>query len=213
MSDLPLNGKKIAVLVESQYVPGEIKIYQERFASYGATVELVSRLWGQAALTFYSTVEEAGQQPETLTVTTDVDSVQPEDYAAIIMAANYTSVRLRYAAPPAGQVMTPETIRTAPAVRFFAAAMGNPDIIKGAPCHALWLLTPMPELLAGRMVTCNAVVLSDIHNAGAIYVAPEPGSPDSLQICIDQDLVTSTSWHASATLVDAIRDLILARSI
>ena len=36
MADKSLAGKKIAVLVEAQYIPAEIKIYQERFASYGA---------------------------------------------------------------------------------------------------------------------------------------------------------------------------------
>ena len=57
MADKPLSGKKIAVIVESQYVPQEIKCYQERFASYGATVELLSNLWGNKSLPFYSTVE------------------------------------------------------------------------------------------------------------------------------------------------------------
>jgi protease I len=48
----PLAGKKIAVVVESQYVPGEIRIYQERFAEYGATVVLMSRLWGKPSQRF-----------------------------------------------------------------------------------------------------------------------------------------------------------------
>ena len=38
MPDKSLAGKKIAVLVEAQYIPAEIKCYQERFASYGAEV-------------------------------------------------------------------------------------------------------------------------------------------------------------------------------
>ena len=40
MADKSLAGKKIAVLVESQYVSAEIKCYQERFAGYGAEVAL-----------------------------------------------------------------------------------------------------------------------------------------------------------------------------
>ena len=41
MSNQPLANKKIAVLIEAQFIPHEIKTYQERFAAYGATVELV----------------------------------------------------------------------------------------------------------------------------------------------------------------------------
>ena len=66
MADRSLAGKKIAVLVESQYVAAEITCYQERFAGYGAEVHLMSRLWGQPKQTFVSEVEEAGRTPETL---------------------------------------------------------------------------------------------------------------------------------------------------
>src|SRR5512134_1168637 len=97
----PLAGKKVAVVVESQYIPGEIKIYQERFAGYGATVDLVSRLWGQSSARFYSTVEPnvVGQvdwKVEWLEVTKDFDHVNLGEYAAVVVAANYTSVRLRW---------------------------------------------------------------------------------------------------------------------
>ena len=68
MADKSLAGKKIAVLVESQYIPAEIKCYQERFAGYGAEVHLMSRLWGQPKQTFVSEVEVAGTKPETLEV-------------------------------------------------------------------------------------------------------------------------------------------------
>ena len=71
MADRSLAGKKIAVLVESQYIAAEIKCYQERFASYGAEVHLMSRLWGQPKQTFVSEVEEAGKTPETLDVGID----------------------------------------------------------------------------------------------------------------------------------------------
>ncbi len=214
MSDASLAGKKIAVIVESQYIPGEIKIYQNRFASYGATVDLVSRLWGQPSQRFYSTVEPdaAGNPPplEWLEVSLDFDAVNVDDYAAVIMAANYTSVRLRWI----GDVTitadnAAEMARSAPAARFFRRAMENPKIIKGAPCHGLWLLTPSPDILAGRRVICNQVVLADVINAGAIYTPCPPGTPPEKQVVVDRDLVTNNSWHASEELVDRIRDLIL----
>ena len=214
MADQSLNGKKVAVVVESQYIPGEIRIYQERFASYGATVELVSRLWGAPSQRFYSTVEpdDRGNVPpiEWLEVSVDIEKVDPADYAAVIVAANYTSVRLRWIGDVeinAGNAA--ELVRSTPAARFFRRAMENPKIIKCAPCHALWLLTPSPDILAGRKVICNQVVLADVINAGAIYTPAPPDTPSERQVVVDRDLVTNNSWHASKALVDKIRDLIL----
>jgi putative intracellular protease/amidase len=206
-----LAGKKIAVLVESEFVPHEIATYRERFASYGAEVHLMSRLWGKPSLTFVSDVENACEYPQTLTVEMDFSDVNLDDYAAVIMAANYTSVRLRWLddsdleQDAAGQPMIDgHSARRAPAVMFFERAMRNPRIVKGFPCHALWILTPIPEVLAGRRVTCNRVLLADVHNAGGIYVAPEGG------VAVDADLVTNDSAGHTAELVDAIRDRILA---
>jgi putative intracellular protease/amidase len=213
MTDTSLAGKKVAVIVESQYIPGEIKIYQERFASYGASVELVSRLWGQTTQRFYSTVEphEDGTVPplEWLEVTKDVEKVNVDDYAAVIAAANYTTVRLRYSEREITTGNAAEVARNTPAARFFRRAMENTAIIKGAPCHALWLLTPSPDILAGRQVICNPVVLADVINAGGIYTPCPAGTPPEQQVVVDRDLVTNTGWHASAALVDAIRELIL----
>jgi len=214
MSKKPLYGKKIAVLVESQYIPAEINIYQERFDSYGATVDLMSLLWNNPEQRFVSEVEKEGDKPEVLTVSIDFEKdIKLEDYAAVIMAANYTSVRLRWFTLPTGKAIEASMTRNAPAVQFFAQAMRNPCIIKGAPCHALWLLTPTPELLAGRKVTCNPVVLADVVNAGAVYVPAPVGSRWDMHVVVDQDLVTSSSYQASEGLVDSIKDAILAREM
>lgn len=211
MRNNSLMGKKVAVLVESEFVPSEIRAYQDRFAALEMRVDLISRLWGNPKLTFVSDVEKAGETPQTLDVAIDIDSVRPEDYAAVIMAANYTSVRLRWIPPPADRPMNPAMVRSAPAVRFFARAMDNPDIVKGAPCHGLWILTGTPEHLAGRRVTCNPVMLADVANTGAIYVPPVPGSPWEKQIVVDGDLVTSASASASTEFVNAIAETIRSR--
>jgi putative intracellular protease/amidase len=214
MNEQPLSGARIAVLVESQYIPSELRKYQERFAEYGANVDLVSRLWGQPSLRFYSTVEpdQAGDAPqlEWIEVGIDVDEVDLAAYDAVIATANYTSVRLRHVEPP--PVGTPQqAVRDAPAVRFVRRAMTDPRVVTALPCHALWLLTPMPELIAGRKVTCNPVVLADVLNAGGHYVPPGAEQPDSEQVVVDGDLVTSTSWLATDKLIDTVRDLVLAR--
>lgn len=218
MADTPLAGKKIAVLVESQYIAQEIACYRARFPELGAEVHLVTRLWGQPKQTFVSEVEVAGTTPETLDVTLDVDAVSVTDYAAVIMAANYTSVRLRWSDDSLTAADPRAAARSAPAVRFFAEAMRNPAIVKAAPCHGLWLLAPIPELLAGRRVTCNPVVLADVLNAGVVYVPAADADEWYRHVVVDDDLVTNMSAvHdgqpvGTEALVDAITEAILARA-
>jgi protease I len=207
-----LEGKKIAVLVETEFIPQEIAAYQTRFPELGATVHFMSRLWGNQSVRFVSDVDSVEDADRinrhqtslpTLEVNIDFQNVDINEYAAVIMAANYTSVRLRYFEPPAGQPISPEQTRTAPAVQFFAKAMANPKIIKGLLCHGLWLLTPMPELLKGRRVICHEVVLADIANAGALYV------PSPTNIVVDGDMVTGRSGQDVNAFIDAIAQQIV----
>ena len=214
MSSDMLAGKKVAVLVETEYIPHEIKAYQTRFPELGATVHLMSRLWNQPSARFVSDVDEVGKNLEELEVTIDFQNIDLNDYAAVIMSANYTSVRLRYFQPPAGYPISPAQTRTAPAVQFFAKAMANPQIIKGFLCHGLWILTPVPELLKGRRVICHEVVLADITNAGAIYLPPPPNSEpnDPRNIVIDGDVVTGRAGHDVNAFIDAIASQITIQS-
>jgi protease I len=198
MSTRTLEGKKIAVLLETEFIPEEIAAYQNRFPELGATVHFMSNLWRNPSVCFVSDVDRPGESPEYLDITIDFQNVDVNEYAAVIMAANYTSVRLRYFQPPEGQTICPEQVRTAPAVQFFAKAMANPKIIKGFLCHGLWILTPMPELLQGRRVICHEVVLADIANAGAIYV-PSPNN-----IVVDGDVVTGRSGQDVYAFIEAI---------
>jgi protease I len=192
-----LGGKKIAILVESEFIPEEIEAYQQQFSELKATVHFMSRLWGQSSVRFFSDTVE-GEIPKTLDVEIDFQDVDINDYAAVIMGANYTSVRLRYFEPPAGMPISGEQVRNSPAVQFYAKAMANPQIIKGALCHGLWIVTPMPELLKGRRVICHEVVLADIVNAGAIY------EPSLTGVVVDGDLVTGRSRHEVCPFIEAI---------
>lgn len=198
-----LEGKKIAVLLETEFIPEEIAAYQTRFPELGATVDLMSMLWGKPSERFVSDVDKIGKSLEYLDVTIDFRNIDINEYAAVIMAANYTSVRLRYFKPPDGQAISPQHVRTAPAVQFFAQAMKNPNIIKGFLCHGLWILTPVPELLKGRHIICHEVVLADIVNAGAIYV-PSPNN-----IVVDGDMVTGRSGHDVHAFIEAIAQQIV----
>lgn len=197
-----LGGNKIAILVESEFIPEEIKSYQKRFSELNATVHFMSRLWGQSSVCFYSDTEQ-GKIPETLEVKIDFEDVDVNDYAAVIMGANYTSVRLRYFEPPSGSPISSNQVRTSPAVQFYAKAMANPRIVKGALCHGLWIMTPMPELLKERKVICHEVVLADIINAGATYLSSPSG------VVVDGDLVTGRSKNEVEPFIDAISERII----
>lgn len=200
-----LSGRKIAVMVESEFIPEEIRAYQTRFPELGAHVDFISRLWGNASLEFVSdVVNDPANPPKRLTVGLDFGSANVEDYAAVIMAANYCSVRLRQFEAPAGETVKPEYARSAPAVRFFAKAMDNKHIVKGALCHGLWILTPMPELLRGRQVICHEVVISDVTNAGGVFVPAPTG------VHVDGDLVTGRSKDEVFLFIDTIAQQILS---
>ena len=222
----PLNGKKIAVIVESKFIPEEITTYQSCFGLYGAQVDLISRIWygdykpgSQYWKTpvFYSDVDPTDQQPwqspESVTVpdNNDVGQIKLEDYAAVIMSANYVSVRLRYPDDP--DITDPRAlVQSAPAVRFFAEAMNRKNLIKGALCHGLWILTPNPQLLKGRKVTCHTVVMADILNCGADVVFEDAGNgkKEPAKVVVDNDLVTGFSKHEVVPFVEAIAAQIMA---
>ncbi len=198
-----LAGHKVAVLVESEFIPEEIKVYRKRFAELGAEVHFVSRLWGNPSARFVSDVDEIGKLQEILEVHRDLKDCRVSDYSAIIMAANYTSVRLRMFETPAGVPVNPEMSREAPAVQFFAEAMKNPRVIKGALCHGLWILSPNPELIRGRRVICHEVMVADVRNMGAIYVPSKVGV-----VVVDGDLVSGHSKDEAPLFVDTIAQLV-----
>jgi protease I len=201
---LPLSGKKIGVLVENKFIPEEISAYQVGFPILGAEIEFISRLWygdyKPDSATFYSDVDPLDsppwESPQPLKVSRDISTVKPSDYAAVIMSANYTSVRLRYSTEP--ETLSPRAlVQSSPAVTWFAEAMKNPRIVKGALCHGLWILTPNPDLLKGRKVVCNLVVLADILNCGANPVM-------NPKVVVDKDLVTGYSKHEVLPFIQAI---------
>ena len=181
-----LQGKKVAVLVETEYIHEEINFYQSFFSKLGAQVDFLSYLWGQQERVLVSDVDSEEKELHKMTVNKDVADANPNDYAIVLTAANYVACRLREI-PPMGSLADPSYLRSPSAVRFFASAMMNPAIVKGALCHALWILTPVPELLKDRKVICHTVVLADVVNAGGIYV------PDPSHVVVDRDLVTGRS--------------------
>jgi protease I len=207
---MPLAGAKIGVLLENKFIPEEISAYQTGFAILGAEVEFISRIWygdyRPQSTIFYSDVDPLDSQPwespQNIKVSHDISTVKPDDYAAVIMSANYTSVRLRWSSE--SESMDPRAyVQSAPVVAWFADAMKNRKVIKGALCHGLWILTPNPELLQGRKVVCNPVVLADILNCGA-QATLNP------KVVVDGDLVTGYSKHEVVPFIRAIAQQVAA---
>jgi protease I len=61
----PLSGKRVAVLVETEFIPAEIDCYQTRFPALGAQVDLLTYLWGSPQRELISDIE-AHQRPSHL---------------------------------------------------------------------------------------------------------------------------------------------------
>lgn len=131
--ELPLAGKRVAVLVETEFIWIELNCYLKRFPELGAEVDLITYLWGAKERELVPDVDSPDspiKNLRTLTVSKDFNDVKVEDYEIVIMVANYCAVRLREIMPM-GSLGSPEEVSTPPAVRFFAKAMENKRIVKG----------------------------------------------------------------------------------
>lgn len=169
-----LQGKKIGILLESDFYEHEIWYYHYRFPEEGAELHFLSRLWGQSSLTFkgheYHAPFECHESFES------IDERELQSYAAIIVPAGMVSDRLRY---------TENVDRLPPATEFLKRAFAEKSILKGIICHGMWLVSPAPELVRGRRVTCHNNLHGDVVNMGAIYTDED--------VVVDGDLVTGRS--------------------
>ncbi len=174
---MQLTGRKIGILIESDFYEPEIWYYKFRFAEEGAEVVFLSKLWGQPGIEFKGHEFRApfwcSASFETLT------DAQLAEFAAIIVPAGMVSDRLRW---------SPDVKVLPDAVKFLQRAFANRKILKGIICHGLWLVAPAPELVRGRRLTTHNNLHGDARNMGAIYVDED--------VVVDGDLVTGrTGGH------------------
>lgn len=172
-----LKGKKVAVLIESDFYEKEIFYYEHRFPEEGIELHFLSRLWGQPYLTFKGHEEhypfECHESFE------NMSDEALRSYSAVIVPSGIVSDRLRW---------TEDVSKLPPAVDFLKRAFAEPNIIKGIICHGLWLTAPAPELVRGRKLVCHNNLLGDARNYGAVYVDQD--------VVVDGDLVTArTGGH------------------
>lgn len=186
---MKLKGKKIAVLMESDFYEKEIFYYGFRFPEEGAEIHFLTRLWGQPSLTFKGHEEhypfECSESFE------DMSDETLRSYSAIIVPAGMVSDRLRW---------TEDVSQLPPAVTFLRRAFAEPNIIKGIICHGLWLVSPIPEVVRGRRLVTHNNLHSDAVNMGAIYVDED--------VVVDQDLVTGRSGGHCHLFARKIIDMI-----
>jgi protease I len=171
---LPLKGKKIGILLESDYYEHEIWYYRYRFVEEGADLHFLTRLWGQPYLTFHG--HEYKAPIECHESFEDIDDQALDSYAAIIVPSAFVSDRLRF---------TDDVKKLSPATEFVKRAFAKPHILKGIICHGMWLISSTPELVKGRSVTCHNNLHGDVINMGANYLDQD--------VVVDGDLVTGRS--------------------
>jgi len=190
---MKLKGKKIGILIESDYYEKEIFYYEHRFPEEGAELHFLTRLWGQPSLTFvgheYKAPFECRESFESMSDET------LRSYAAIIVPSGIVADRLRY---------TEDVNKTPPGTQFLARAFAEKGILKGIICHGLWLVSPMPELVRGRPVTVHNNLIGDAKNYGAVYVDKD--------VVFDGDLITGRTGAHCHLFARAIIDALAAQA-
>jgi protease I len=172
---------KIGVLIEEHFDATEFRRFNEYFPSQGYEVEYISHLWGNKELRFGSNPEN-DQIEFHVSVTTEVNDINPSHYKGIICIGAYAMDRLRY------QVNVKKGQKNqAPAVVFLRKAMATDNVKIGTICHSLWLLCADSDLLKDRKVTCAHNIICDVENAGADIVYEDDVTAD---LVIDGDLIT-----------------------
>ncbi|MEU7899585.1 AGE family epimerase/isomerase [Nonomuraea sp. NPDC049152] len=188
MSEKRLAGRTVAILMESDYVEPELHYYQRRFTEEGARVEFLTRLWGQDSITF-----KGHEYQLPFTVTGDLESADLSAIDVLIVPSGMVSDRLRYS----------EDVRElAPAVKLLRDAFADPGVVKGIICHGMWLVSPIPEVVRDRRVTCHNNLVGDVRNMGATYTDQD--------IVVDRDLVTARSADHCHEFARMIIDLVAA---
>ena len=171
---MKLKGKKIGILIESDFYEHEIWYYKYRFLEEDVELHFLTRLWGQPSITFkgheYHAPFECHESFE------GIDDEELKSYAAIVVPSAMVSDRLRY---------TEDVNQLPPATKFLKRAFADKNILKGIICHGMWLVSPAPELVKGRPVTCHNNLHGDVVNMGAIYTDED--------VVVDDDLVTGRS--------------------
>ena len=186
-----LAGKKIGILIESDFYEHEIFYYQHRFPEEGRAPLPDPALGPAVAHLQRARVQDPVRGQRDLRGDERRGAAQ---LRAIIVPSAIVSDRLRY---------TEDVNKLPPASEFLARAFAEPAIIKGIICHGMWLVAPMPELVRGRQVVAHNNLHGDVNNMGAIYTDED--------VVVDGDLVTGRTGGHCHLFARAIIDMIAAK--
>ncbi len=189
---MKLQGKKVGILIESDFYEKEIFYYEHRFPEEGVELHFLSRLWEQESITFSG--HEYRAPFECRESFQDMDDETLKSYSAIIVPSGMVSDRLRY---------TEDVNELSPATEFIKRAFAEKDIIKGIICHGMWLVASAPELVRGRRVVVHNNLIGDAKNMGAIYTDED--------VVVDDDLVTARTGDHCHLFARKIIDMISER--
>ncbi|MDJ0515270.1 MAG: DJ-1/PfpI family protein [Trichodesmium sp. MO_231.B1] len=173
---------KIGVLIEDHFDSTEYLKFNEFFPQKGYEVEYITHLWGNKELHFGSNPENNVVEQQ-VTVSTEVNDINPSDYKGIICIGAYAMDRLRYQVnPKKGEP------NQAPAVAFLRKAVNTENVKLGAICHSLWLFCADNEMIKNKKVTCAHNIICDVENAGADVIFNGDQTAD---LVIDGNLITA----------------------
>lgn len=190
---------KIGVLIEDHFDQTEFRRFNEFFPAHGYEVEYISHLWGNPKLEFGGNPDN-GVVEEHVTVTKEINDINPADYKGIICIGAYAMDRLRYQAhPKRGEK------NQAPAVAFLRKAAAREKMKLGTICHSLWLFCADPDLIRGKKVTCAHNIICDVESAGGQVLFENDGTAD---LVIDGNLISAKHPAVTDRFMDAfIREI------
>ena len=163
---------KIGVFIEEHFDMTEYRLFNKRLPSAGYDLQYISNLWGNTSLQFGSNPDN-GWVEEHLTVSEDVQKVNPSEYKGFLIIGAYATDRLRY------------TVK--------------PEKGKANDAPAVELLRMIMALLEGRKVTCAHNIICDVENAGADVQYGDDGTVGSV---VDGDLITAKHPAFTDELLD-----------
>lgn len=154
---------KIGVIIEDHFDQTEFHMFNDFFPKHGYEVEYISHLWGNQSLHFGANPDDGDYvNVAKVTVTTEINDVNPSDYKGFICIGAYAMDRLRYQTNvKKGQK------NQSPAVAFLRKVINEEKIKLGTICHSLWLFCADSDLIRNRKVTCAHNIICDVENAGA----------------------------------------------
>lgn len=178
---------KIAVVIENHFDFTELERFSQFYPEAGYQVEFVSHLWGQDAITFYSNPTDEGVVQSKISVTHEIENINPADYKAVILIGAYAMDRLRYQT----EVFAGKE-NDAPALDFLRMSILTGNVKIGTICHSLWLYCADPSLLKDKKVTCASNIICDVENAGGLvqYIEEADGTRTVAEVFIDGNLIT-----------------------